>query len=261
MNNKPVLYTIKYSNFNEKVRFALAYYGVDYREKAYLPFFHMLPVLWITRGAGIADKTSSKLSTPVLKTAEGRCLTQSTVIMQYIAKAYSNGKPTLYPDEDVIEFEKQLDEGLGVEARRFAYYQLLFQRKLLRKMVFKNASKTQAVFYTLLQIPFEKLFVKLFHLTPERIKRSEETIAKVFAEVEARLADGRPYLMGDSLTAADITFACHAAPVLVLQPEEGYGAWFPSLAECPEAFAHYAKQLRETPAGQFAIRIFQEKLR
>lgn len=251
------LYTIKYSNYNEKARWALALSQTAYREHAYLPFLHMLPILWLTKGKGTADKTSSPLSTPVLKKPDGELVLSSSAILQSV----SSSQVDLYWHPDAAELETQLDNSLGVESRRLAYYYLLFRRDLIRQMAFNNVGKVQASLYCLFQIPFEKLFVKLFHLTPERINKSKEKIECVLQEVESRLKDGRPYLCGDKISAADIAFACHMAPLLVLQAEEGYGAWFPAIADCPADLAKLANSMRQRPAGKFALRLFQEKMR
>jgi len=40
-------------------------------------------------------------------------------------------------------------------------------------------------------------------------------------EYVAELLHGKRYLLGDRFTAADITFACMAAPALLVQPDEG----------------------------------------
>jgi glutathione S-transferase len=62
------------------------------------------------------------------------------------------------------------------------------------------------------------------------------------------LSDGRRHLCGDRFTAADLTFACLAAAV-VLPPE--YGVALPQ--GLPEL-----RVFQEHPAGAYALRLFRE---
>ena len=69
-----------------------------------------------------------------------------------------------------------------------------------------------------------------------------------------RLQDDRPFLLGDRLTAADLSFAALAAPVLL--PAE-YGVPMPALDETPAALQEVIRELRGTPAGAFALRLYR----
>ena len=89
-------------------------------------------------------------------------------------------------------------------------------------------------------------------------ERSRRKIDEVFASVSERLGDGRRYLVGDGFTAADFTFAALAAPV-VLPPE--YTSALPSLDELADEGRRAIEGWRETPAGQFARRVFREDRR
>jgi cytochrome P450 len=81
-------------------------------------------------------------------------------------------------------------------------------------------------------------------------------IKKIFAQVEALLADGRRYLGGGkTLSLADVAFAACAAPLL-LPPE--FGGVTPSIQEVPDEYRADVIELRATVAGQFALRVYQE---
>lgn len=89
--------------------------------------------------------------------------------------------------------------------------------------------------------------------TPERGAAALVKIKSTFDEVGALLADGRPYLVGNTFTAADLTFAALAAPA-VGQP---YAA-APGLdAETPAAMRQQVEELRAHPAGQFVLRLWE----
>ena len=62
------------------------------------------------------------------------------------------------------------------------------------------------------------------------------------------------YLCGERFTAADLTFACLAAPVIV--PPE-YGVRLPQLDELPEDVAATSRAFREHPAGAYALALFR----
>ena len=62
-------------------------------------------------------------------------------------------------------------------------------------------------------------------------------------------------MAGESFTAADLTFASLAAPLLL--PRE-YGSPLPSLAELPDDFLAVVEECRTAPAGQFGLRIYRD---
>jgi glutathione S-transferase len=95
-------------------------------------------------------------------------------------------------------------------------------------------------------------------VTPAAAKRSEAEVRAVFDVVDERLQDGRPYLCGDTFTAADLTFSALAAAVLV--PPE-YGVPLPQPDELPATFATVVRELRERPAGAHALAMYRAERR
>jgi glutathione S-transferase len=81
-------------------------------------------------------------------------------------------------------------------------------------------------------------------------------IQKIFEAVSHRLSDGRKYLVGDCFSAADLAFASLSAPGL-LPPE--YGGLFPELNQLPDEMVEQIQTLRETVAGKYALRLYQEE--
>ena len=77
----------------------------------------------------------------------------------------------------------------------------------------------------------------------------------MFDAVGERLADGRPFLVGERFSRADLSFAALAAPVLM--PDQ-YGIPLPKLHELPAAWAEDIADLRAHPAGAFALRMFAD---
>jgi glutathione S-transferase len=82
-----------------------------------------------------------------------------------------------------------------------------------------------------------------------------EFVRTVFKTVDDRLADGRRYLVGPSFSAADLSFAALAAPVLL---PDNYGSWLPSLDQVPADLLNQIEGFRSTPAGSFALRMYRD---
>ena len=58
-----------------------------------------------------------------------------------------------------------------------------------------------------------------------------------------------------TFSAADLTFAALAAPVLL---PRSYGSPLPSLDELPSGLLAQVEELRSLPAGDFALRIYRD---
>jgi glutathione S-transferase len=93
-------------------------------------------------------------------------------------------------------------------------------------------------------------------ITPESAIRSLDRVREVFDTVGRRLAEGRRYLVGERFTAADLTFAALAAPVLL---PRGFGAPLPTLAELPAPILPLIEEMRGTDAGAFAQRLYRDE--
>ena len=95
------------------------------------------------------------------------------------------------------------------------------------------------------------------HLNPQALEKARDQIVKTMDAVAEQLADGRLYLLGDRFSAADLCFAALSA-VLVMPHE--YGSPLPAIDALPDQKAReWITQMREHPAGAFALRLYQTK--
>ena len=89
-----------------------------------------------------------------------------------------------------------------------------------------------------------RIIDRYLDVTPATAARSEADVRETFDDVAERLGDGRPYLCGERFSAADLTFASLAAPML-MPPE--YGVPLPQPEELPVAMAATVRELRDAP--------------
>ena len=101
-----------------------------------------------------------------------------------------------------------------------------------------------------------RLVRSMLRITPESARRSLERVRAIFGEVDERLGDGRRYLVGERFTAADLTFAALAAPVLF---PAGSRAAYLALDQAPAEMREEVLRLRDTEAGRFALRLYSRE--
>ncbi|MBV1858848.1 MAG: glutathione S-transferase family protein [Nannocystaceae bacterium] len=246
------LLTIPISHYCERARWALEHAGLDYREEQHLQLFHYGPV----RRAGGGKMV------PVLVTDDGQVLTDSADIVVY-ADAHAPASQRLYPQDPVarretLELEHTLTEPLGVEARRIMYEHFFRWGRPALAFNGGRAPRYQRGLAWLAFPFFERYARGYLEVNEAKVSAAFEHVRRVFDDVRTRLSDGRSFLTGDRFTAADLTFACMAAPVTV--PAE-YGVPLPALEEFPELTRELLTEFREHPAGQFALRMFAEHRR
>ncbi|MCA9523112.1 MAG: glutathione S-transferase family protein [Myxococcales bacterium] len=249
------LITIRFSHYNEKARWALDRVGIPYRERPFMPMFHIPAVAFATRGTGRADHSSTRFSTPVLVTASGDVLADSTAIAQF-ADRHAEPNARLFGDPEAERWAKRFDEELFVHTRRVVYHHILPATSVILEIARRNTGRWQYWLGRLTVPAIRPLMSRLMRISPASVARSLARVETVVADVEQLLSDGRPYLVGDTFSIADLNFATGLSPFLWLSESEGYGARMPAAAEVSTAFDAFVRSFRERPAGELVLRMF-----
>ncbi len=241
-----VLVTIPFSHYCEKARWALDRAGLSYEERAHLPLAHYLPVRLV----------GGRKTVPVLKTRD-RTLTDSTDILHWIDAQLTEPK-RLFPEDpallaEVNRWENLFDEKLGPAARRWAYGHLLPDTANTRRLMQKNVPAAES-FAVGVGFPVARALIgRGLNVNQKSCQRSLDRMREIFAEVSAALSDGREYLVGGRLTAADVAFAALANPVLFPTRSD---RWLCPKDELPAAMRETVDEFRSTPAGAWALGLY-----
>jgi glutathione S-transferase len=215
---------------------------LDYVEERHVQGMHRL----------VARRAGGGTTVPVLVTDDG-VFSQSEWIVRY-ADAHLELELRLFTgDPEVVELCRRLDAGLGPDGRRVMYAHMLPRKRLM--LPFNNQGVPAA----------EARALSLLYRVVTRWARRELSIGRVsddvplvlaaFDAIAERLADGRRHLCGERFTAADLTFACLAAAVIV--PPE-YTVTLPQPEILPEPVARDVRAFREHPAGAYALALFRD---
>jgi glutathione S-transferase len=242
------LVTIPFSHFCEKARWALEAAGVPFVEEGHCPVLHR-PAVARVHGRG---------SVPVLVVDRTRTLDDSPLIVAYADAQARPGRelwPTGKPRDEGLALERELDHDFAPHVRRFIYYHLL-PRRDLTMVLFAIETPAREVGLVRLAFPLVRAVMRRFMRVHEAgMHRSRDAMARTFDEVAERLRDGRRYLLGDTFTAADITFASLAAPMV--QPPEHPKVRIDTGA-LPAPLIDAMRAARAHPAGEFALRMYRE---
>jgi glutathione S-transferase len=247
------LITMPFSHFCEKARWALDAAGVPYEEDGHIPGFHRFAV----RRAG------GRSSVPVLVTGSGLVLTQSADIVRF-ADAEAEPARKLYPGEararvHAEQLEKSFDADLAPHVRRLAYFHLLPRRAHTFRLFDLKTPRGERMAVRI-GFPLLRRFMKrMMRIDEAGALLSRERTRRAFDEVGALLADGRPFLAGDTFSQADIAFAAFTAPMILPaeHPVMGAGSGL-AVGELPPALADEVRYFQATPAGLFAARMYRE---
>jgi len=239
------LVTIRYSHYCEKARWALERARIEFVEEPHVPI-----ISWIGALGSGGNRTA-----PVF-VAGGKTYSESTDVLRYADEHGSADK--LFPagDAEVERLEEHYDRHLGPTARRAVYDDVLrLPRAQLAGLLGKDAPSWEKRVARIATPVIGGMIRRGLRVNPPEVKRSKEMVERIFGEVEAHLKDGRRYLTGDRFTAADLTFAALAAPIIY---PERYAMYVLPLAELPPSIQDVVELYRKTPAGAFAMRMYAE---
>jgi glutathione S-transferase len=244
------LYTIPMSHYAEKARFALVRVGRPWGEERHLQGFHYLTSFRLARTPYL----------PILRDG-GEVICDSTAIVRHLDR-YLDPHRRLFPDgklgDEVAALEEAFDVALGVHSRKLVYFHMAEMRDLFFAVAAEGTPRwEQRLFRLLYGLARRGVFQRL-SINDATIAESRDGVLRAFDRVDGLLAGGGRYLIGDRFTAADLGFACLAAPV-ILPP--GYGIQLPDPSVTPESFRALVSELRARPAGAFVLRVFQDERR
>lgn len=241
------LITIPSSHFSEKARWALDWVQIPYTEERHVPVFHRF-----------ATRRHGGTSVPVLVTPDG-ALVDSTDILRYLNTKSKDSRqlfpidPELRPKID--ELEELFDTKLGANIVRWVYFYRLNDRQSIRRDWCEGTPAKEQWGFDL-AFPFMRRLVRRdLNVTADAAKTALQEIEQIFATVSQQLEDGRRFLVGDRFSAADLTFAALSAPVL-LPPEHPMKIL--ELEKLDREMVSTIEELRSTPAGKFALRLYRE---
>jgi glutathione S-transferase len=243
------LITIPISHYCEKARWALDRTGEPYHEDGHLQLLH-----WrVSLGAG------GGRTVPVLVTDEGKILPDSTDILQWLHARHPSAG--LYGIDDaqrqeIEALEDEFDRRLGPASRRWAYFHLLPHREMTVRLSSQHVPPGEVRVLKAIFPLVRQMLIRGLKIDAAGERKSLAKMREAFAQVSERLADGRRYLVGDRLSAADITFA--SLGYLAVLPE-GHPLHLPSLTELPLVMRSVVEELRETPAGRHVQRLYSEE--
>jgi len=235
----------------ELARFVLGHYAIPYEEVRHTVLFSSIYTLWhgftplfpLLYGGGH----------PAISHMRGM-IDHFEAICPADRKLFPAGSDRAKVEADWTQFNGELGGSTAV----FAYFHLLPHREIMLRPLSEGTPPFE-VAAVRMAYPLFAGFLKLgLRLSAENAAKAIAQIRQIVEAVDARLADGRRYLVGDRFTLSDMAFANALSP-LVLAPE--YGGPLPTFEQMPPELQTVVKEMQSHPAGQFALRIYREHKR
>lgn len=229
---------------SECARMLLAYYGKTYTETDRL--FGWVSVLTLLRGGyGRVPFVSG----------DGRMSQPRDIVKRFDGKT---GRSALLPADPqalkAVDAEwTRWNWDYGFDTAKLAYFHLLPQRDAMIESFGKPITPTgrSALPYTYPALAL--LFRVALQLSEANATAALARIRTALDTLDATLADGRPFLAGDTLTLADIGLASSSAPIM-LPPH--YAPRIPPLDRLPIVLRDIIAECRARPAAALVTRIY-----
>ncbi len=248
------LYQFPISHYCEKTRWNLEAKGLSYDIENLLPGPHRFVTKRLTKGG--------RGTVPVL-VDRGVVVTDSTDIALHLERAHPS-TPSLIPAsgperERVLELEAYFDEAAGKHVRRWMYAKLFEGGADLKRLMFGAFPAPVRMLGGLLIPVVKALIRRQYNLVPPKVEESRVKMMEGLDRLERETqGDASRYLVGSSLSIADITAASLYGPLVAAEGS-------PYAAQPGEAIPKEIAELRASvlarPAGQWLLRRYQEDRR
>ncbi len=248
MTDRTLLITLRPSSDVDLGRWLLQHYGVPYTERPHAPIFHVLALkAW---GEGKDDY-------PLLVRNGNRFPTVEKIVALLEPDAAPDRR--LLPDDgsaarkevDALQHYARYDVGTGVV--NWSYFHLLQHKAAVWPSITTGVPWYEKAFCHVGFPVIRSLMYKGLALDRQVADKALDDVRHGFDRIDALLADGRRYLVGDRLSLADLATAASFGPMILAQ---GYQGFLPNQAACPPFMQTVYQELRTRPAGLFVQRLY-----
>ncbi|KAJ1562693.1 hypothetical protein HK096_005394, partial [Nowakowskiella sp. JEL0078] len=291
------LITIPWDPQCEVARWALERHSIPFIEQSFPWGLH----LWETLKFSDKNPYVQQTNVPILINDKGEVFKRSiTDIFMYLFANSFSGAIRVYTPSTALTLQTYFDLNLAPAVKIIFLDVVLSSPDLTKKYLIENVhlsthKSINKTLWPLIRVQLSKYTHSGFFRDPRKIKEAWQKVEEVFQLVEDILnnidritqleileskdsksqhsAPHAPtarkhndYLCGPRITAADITFAAHASLVLFASRESDSFAKYltldiPGLAELDPATREKVIALRESKAGQYAVRMYRKERR
>ena len=217
------LYQFCGSHYCEKARWALDYKGIAYQPVNLLPGFHVKVVKRLAPNRGL----------PVLMDGE-TVVQDSSAIITYLDAKFPT--PTLTPSDaaaarDALDWERQLDEHIGVTLRLWFYYHALPNRAIALKFLCQGAPWLQSALFRIIFPTVREKMLRFMNINADTARQSQEQLLAALHRLEGALC-GRRFLVGNEFSRADLTACALLSPWFLVTDQAAPSRLPPALIDC-----------------------------
>ena len=188
-------------------------------------------------------------------------LEQSADIVRWASSAAPGPGESLFPVESaaaVSEHIARTDSELGPAVRRWFYAHTLWSPSATGSaLTFGVPWGEQAAVALGALWPVRAVMAAGMGISAQGGREALAVVRDHFARASALLADGRPFLLGATFTAADLTFCALTAAATGIEAS----AASPPQSALPPALQAEMRELADTAAGRYVARVWQQERR
>jgi glutathione S-transferase len=204
----PLLWHLKVSPYNEKVRWALDHKRIAHARRAMVPLTHHR----------VARKLSGGTTFPIL-VIDGRAIADSTAIIEALERRHPE-RP-LYPADAearrrALALEDHFDEHLGPHTRVLLLHHIMRDPDAMLGGFAPDLGRLRRAVARARFARLRAVVVAGFGIDDDRVAAAFEAVRAAGERFRRELGPSG-YLVGDSLTVADVTLASMVAPVAAPQ--------------------------------------------
>jgi glutathione S-transferase len=237
------LNTFAISHFSEKARWALDLNGIDYTERRLLPGPHVF----------VIKRMAPATTVPTLE-HDGAVVQGSSAILDYLETRLGATRLAVPPAAATRarELEATVDRAFGLGTQRIFYATLLANKSVVIDLWVQGGPVWGRAYFAVAFPLVAHLVRRTYKIRPEPIARAKDLFRRTFDTTDQMLSEG-PYLLGDTLSRADVTVAALLAPLCT--PAEHFLRW---PAEVPPEHAKFVDEFRGRPTWDFVLRMYRE---